>query len=52
MMGLGFRPTDALRSAMTVAARVLGLEGEIGWFHPGSAPVWIAVEGIGSTTSG
>ena len=45
MVGLGFRPTDALRSAMTVAARVLGPEGEIGRIRSGFAADAIAVEG-------
>ena len=38
MVGIGLSPTDALRSAMTVAARTLGLEDEIGRISPGSRP--------------
>ena len=30
MVGIGLSPTDALRSAMTVAARTLGLDDEVG----------------------
>ena len=45
MVGLGLSPTDALRSAMTVPARVLGLEDEIGRIQPGFAADVIAVEG-------
>ena len=45
MVGLGLSPTDALRSALTVAARTLGLENEIGRIQDGFAADVIAVEG-------
>ena len=45
MVGLGFRPTDALRSAMTVPAQVLGPEDEIRRIRPGFAADAITVEG-------
>ncbi len=45
MVGIGLSPTDALRSAMTVAARTLGLEDEIGRITDGFAADVIAVEG-------
>ena len=45
MVGLGLSPTDALRSAMTIPAKVLGLEDEIGRIQPGFAADVIAVEG-------
>ncbi len=45
MTGLGLSPLDALRSAGTVAARVLGLEDEIGRIAPGFAADVIAVPG-------
>lgn len=45
MVGIGLSPTDALRSAMTVAARTLGLEDEIGRIADGYAADVIAVEG-------
>ena len=45
MVGLGLSPTDALRSAMTVAAKTLGLENEIGRIADGYAADVIAVEG-------
>ncbi len=45
MVGIGLSPTNALRSAMTVAARTLGLEDEIGRIADGYAADVIAVEG-------
>jgi len=45
MVGIGLSPTDALRSAMTVAAKTLGLEDEIGRIADGYAADVIAVEG-------
>ena len=45
MVGLGFRPTDALRSAMTVQAQVVGPEDGIGRIRSGLAADVIAVEG-------
>ena len=45
MVGIGLSPTDALRSAMTVAAKTLGLENEIGRIADGYAADVIAVEG-------
>ena len=51
MVGIGLSPTDALRSAMTVAARTLGLEDEIEQIQAGFAADVIAVEGVRSRTS-
>ena len=44
-MGLRFRPTDALRSSMTVQAQVVGPEDEIRRIRPGFAADAITVEG-------
>ena len=45
LVGLGLSPVDPVRSAMTVPARVLGLEDEIRRVAPGFAAVVIAGEG-------
>ena len=45
IVGPGLSTTDALRSAMTVAARTRGLKDEIGRIGPGFAADVIAVEG-------
>ncbi len=45
MVGAGMDPLDALRSATSAAARVLGIETETGSVAPGLAADLIAVEG-------
>jgi imidazolonepropionase-like amidohydrolase len=45
MVGAGMEPLQAIRSATSVAARVLGLEAETGGIAPGLAADLIAVEG-------
>ena len=45
MVGGGMDPLDALRSATSAAARVLGIETETGSVAPGLAADLIAVEG-------
>ena len=49
MVGAGMTPLDAVRSATSVAARVLGLEAETGRIAPGFAADLIAVEGDPAT---
>ncbi|MFN3747331.1 MAG: amidohydrolase family protein [Sphingorhabdus sp.] len=45
MVQNGLTPTEAVASATTVAAKTLGMEGEIGWIAPGYSADLIAVEG-------
>jgi imidazolonepropionase-like amidohydrolase len=45
MVGLGMAPLDAIRSATSVAARYLGLEGKAGCLRPGCYADLVAVRG-------
>jgi imidazolonepropionase-like amidohydrolase len=45
MVGYGMKPIDAIRSATSVAATVLRLEGQIGTLKPGSDADIVAVSG-------
>jgi imidazolonepropionase-like amidohydrolase len=49
MVGAGMSPLEAVRSATSVAARVLGLDAETGCIAPGFAADLIAVDGDPST---
>lgn len=48
----GMAPVDAFRAATSVAARLLGLESEVGTIRPGRAADFVVLEGDGLTTEG